>query len=695
MFETGEINVSSETSDQAGTDADDGSDSATRLWTNGVHVSGRYLLPPPQPHDLLPAIEGDARGRTATTADHLQELSARRAASVAQSFGLTDDRDPAQLSETGWGVILPYAKAGTPEEAAGQQILEALAPLLTLRKAQVASDRRFQIFAGERGYRAGESKQGYLARLGAAPGPANPDSGVPYYLLIVASPEAIPFHIQYQIDVQYAVGRLQFDTLDEYANYARTVVAAETGQLVPRRELAFFGVANENDQATQLSHRLLVKPLAQSVEGLFTAEGWSVQRWVDGTATRAALLARLLGPEGTQGAGSASVAPALLFTASHGVGFDAGDPRQERQQGALLCQDWPGPTATAVPIRDDYMLNADHIPEGADLGGMIAFHFACYGAGTPRWDEFPAKAGGDRVAIATRPFVAALPRRMLGLRRGGALAVIGHIERAWPSSFAWGTGRRGAMASHVAVFESALLALLRGLPVGAALEYFNARYAELASDLTRYLEDTATGGRDPFLLSDLWTANNDARGYAVIGDPAVRLPMGPASPDDAPVASVPTAGSPRVDPAAPTNRAMAALAETEATPSAAPDAMAGDTPEDAPVATAATTADTAAGDLRAEWRALATRVIDHLRALGPVTVRTVAQDAAGARTVETRIGSDGQIETVHSQMTNPADGDDGLWQRHQAEVAAAQAGRVEVMKVIASLLADKNWGGRS
>ena len=121
---------------------------------------------------------------------------------------------------------------------------------------------------------------------------------------------------------------------------------------------------------------------------------------------------------------------AFLFTASHGIGFPNGDLHQLTQQGALVCQDWPGPKAWHEAIPQDFYFAADELDSNAIPQGLLAFHFACYGAGTPRLDDFAHQTSGEPRIIAPDAFVAALPRKLLGHPKGGALAVVGHVDRA-------------------------------------------------------------------------------------------------------------------------------------------------------------------------------------------------------------------------------------------------------------------------
>jgi hypothetical protein len=251
----------------------------------------------------------------------------------------------------------------------------------------------------------------------------------------------------------------------------------------------------------------MVLPLAQSLAR--HAHDWEVESIVEGTSKAA--LAKQLGGGRT---------PAFLFTASHGMGFEPGTTLQRQRQGALLCQDWPGPQEWRGPLSPEHYLSADDIDDDADLTGLIAFHFACFGAGTPSGDSFSRHRDGKDRQRAPRDFVARLPQRLLGHPRGGALAVIGHVDRAWTYSFDWPQA-----GVQLQTFQSALQALLAGYPVGAAMEYFGQRYAELSSDLSEQLEDVECGAKPDLLsLSGLWTAHNDARSYVVLGDPAVRLP---------------------------------------------------------------------------------------------------------------------------------------------------------------------------
>ncbi|MGE5155494.1 MAG: hypothetical protein ACM3ST_15965, partial [Bdellovibrio bacteriovorus] len=465
------------------------------LYFNGINgESGEYDLPPMSAAELSAFIRGEAKP------ENLSELRFRHESKGLKHLGVKEGVDPKRLDASGWGIVFAHD--------ADPAIQEALSPLLRLREAQAGG--RFRIYAGAEGYRPDDSKSAWLARAPRkmGPGPADPDK-VPYYLLVCGSPEQIPYRFQSQLDVQYAVGRIHFNTLDGYANYARSVVETETGSLKLPRRMRLFGVANPLDQATNLSAKQLVAPLKDQLAGQFA--DWSFETALAEEATKARL-ARLLGGDET---------PSLLLTASHGMDFPMTSPRQIPHQGALLCQDWPGPGAHRGPIPQDFYFAGDDLGSEANLLGLIAFFFACYGAGTPELDDFAKQAFKERARIAPRPFLAGLPTRMLGLPRGGALAVIGHVERAWTYSFRWQKA-----GTQTEVFRSTLHRLLDGHPVGSALEFFNERYSELSTVLADELEEIEFGKQsDPYELAGLWTANNDARGYALIGDPAVRLPV--------------------------------------------------------------------------------------------------------------------------------------------------------------------------
>lgn len=468
------------------------------IFINGINASsGDYDFPPMSLDDMAKLAQGEALDEA-----DIKELQAKHKEKTTAHWAVKEGVDPKDLAQTGWGVVFAFAdKDKTPA------IKEALQPLLDWRRSQAAKlkEHRYKEYIGPASFRPKENKNAFLSRHGMGPGPADPDK-VPYYLLIVGDPEAIPYKVQYQLDVQYAVGRIHFDNVEDYAKYAHNVVLAEQKSPFLNPKATFFGVANPNDTATNLSAEKLIKPLSAFVAQ--DKPNWTIKNFGPAESTKAGLGSILNNPKDET---------ALLFAASHGMGFDNGDPLQLRHQGALLCQDWPGPGAHKGPIPDKFYFSGDDVSADANLLGMIAFFFACYGGGTPLEDEFAHK-DGKRKQIAPKPFLANLPRRML---QQGALAVFAHVERAWGTSFMWDKG-----IDNTESFKSSLKRLLEGGPMGYAFEYFNERYAELSSDLTTILEELQFGGEpDKEDLVQKWTANNDARSFVVIGDPAVRLPV--------------------------------------------------------------------------------------------------------------------------------------------------------------------------
>jgi hypothetical protein len=466
------------------------------IYLNGMNgVTGNYLVPP------MSTSEAIAMARGEPTDDDQKGWLTRVWEAMQRPFmGLPMDVDPTDVSRAGWAVVFA---PDTPAD-----IRDALQPLLDHRRSQVPSDR-----CKELEYKSGRGMKDWLKDYGVYPGSVAPTK-IPYYLMLVGDPSSIPFQFQYLLDIEYAVGRVAFDTVDQYRQYAESVVEYETAGTVPNhRELVYWGVRHAADRATQMSADHLITPLHQGLpdEGeaaIADALGFQTRCFKAQDATKAKLL------EVLHASGDAKC-PAMLFTASHGMGWPLGDDRQRAAQGALLCQDWSG----FGSVQPDHFMTAADISDDARLHGLVAFLFACYGAGTPGYDNFLTDRSRGPVKIAEQPFVSALPQRLLSHPGGGALAVLGHVERAWGYSI-----KPPGVGTQLQPFRNLIGRILSGEPVGNSTKDFSDRYAALSAELLTAIDETQPGDSpDDNQLAWTWIERNDAQNYVVLGDPAVRL----------------------------------------------------------------------------------------------------------------------------------------------------------------------------
>lgn len=466
--------------------------------------------------DALPLPFGisAATGRPVTTytVQDLPEPRARRPRrkgdkrKLAPLFKFNADK----LDEVGWGLIFPSTLDPAP-------YLDALSVLLQQRRIEAGGDwipgdpptgGRFRIFSEAEGCKPGESAEAWLQRHGVALNPImDPRKGVPYYLVLVGSPREISFSFQYTLDIGAAVGRLDFPNLDELRQYAQHVVDHEKPDSAERtrRELAIFATAHSFDPATQLFTKKVAQPLASGISGqrAFAEEfGFKVSTVFGKEASKEGLKKILQN--------TADGPPSILFTGTHGMAFGHDDSRLADNQGALVCADWPG----YGNIDASHWFGASDVNEDTTVRGLIHFFFACYGAGTPEFDDFNRL--GEARRIAPLPMTARLPQTLLAR---GALASLGHVDRAWASSFQTGRG-----VAQTQGFEDVMGRLMSGQRVGQATDMFNMQWGTLSTQLAETLNLRAAGAKvNESALLALWIARDDARNYVVLGDPAVKL----------------------------------------------------------------------------------------------------------------------------------------------------------------------------
>ena len=400
--------------------------------------------------------------------------------------------NPDDLSQAGWGVIFAQ------EENA--DIRDALRPLLDLRMEQAGDLYR------ELSYLASESLYQFRERYSIGPGSVNPKK-IPFYILLVGSPERIPFRFQSQLSTQHAVGRLAFERSADYASYVRAVLAAESLGPQPKRAV-FAAVRNEGDNPTNLVSRRLVQPLVSDLKPRFP--DWSIEFHTDRQVSKPNLLQLLDHPE----------TPRLLFVSAHGYLFSPGHERQRDYQGAIVCQDWPGPQSME-PVQESHVLTADDLDSDCQISGSLIFLLACNSVGTPQLGDLPDGGSLDNrpEPRAPRPFVSRLAQRLLSLEKGGALAVVGHVDHVLTFSDGWMQGD-----DENQTFRDLFERILRGHRVGYAMLPMSQLYLALAAELTEVLEAIRAGDEIPDAsVAHLWKAQRDARNYLVLGDPAIRL----------------------------------------------------------------------------------------------------------------------------------------------------------------------------
>lgn len=453
------------------------------------------------------------------------EQACRERVAVQRTSLWSESAPPGSLPEQRWGVVVPAGPRG-------DTLLGLVAELIALREAEQGGPARV--------YRlpTGLDEAGLLRWKQEVFRPGDRlDDELPRYQLLLGDLHELPLAAQQLLGSDGFTGRLAFDRDEDYRAYAQKVCRWERAPAAaPAGEVLLFG-AQDGTEATALGHEALLRPGAALLEDARARGRFA------GTLRTAGLEAPE-GPEALLALGR-DAAGATLLSLSHGEGPPrAGWPdgqTQRHRQGALRF----GALGR---------LDADRLREGAFLPGGAWLCFACYGAGTPDHTRFARWLAELRARGAQAPspawvesalapaqsggFVAALPKAALA-NPDGPLAFLGHMDLAWSHSF---TGAADLGRSRPARFIAVLRALAQGHRAGVAhLEL--GRFLEQAnSELT-----TLLGAGEPVAdlshLSHLWILRQDLACYTLLGDPAVRLPLGQRPAPGPPAAALPSTAS--------------------------------------------------------------------------------------------------------------------------------------------------------
>lgn len=411
--------------------------------------------------------------------------------------------------QVGWGLVLPDDDAlPVAARATADDAPEPISELLAARAD--APVLRYRAETGARfvrRYYPDGSAQDIAISGGGARGVA--PGALPYYLLIYAAPDVIPWRFQYLLNQPCFAGRLALAGT-ALENYVNALLHEWNGASCDPHRPVVWTVDHGGGDITTLMRKAIAEPVAEKLAA-DTQIGAGARLLDDEEATHAALQMTL-----------AQHRPALIVTTSHGQTGPLHDPaKMAASLGALV-------DGQHLTLDIDALLTAWQ-PDGA-----IWYAHACCSAGCDNINSYqelvpvgsPLATVLDGVA-ALGAQVAPLPQRLLGAAKP-LRAFIGHIE----PTFDWTlrqpeTGQVLTRTTIAALYDHMHRA--QPEPVGMALNPGYKVVGELFQQwqqLTGRFAAASAADRDfiRLMTASAQLAALDRQSLVILGDPTVALP---------------------------------------------------------------------------------------------------------------------------------------------------------------------------
>jgi hypothetical protein len=413
--------------------------------------------------------------------------------------------------EVGWGLILSdNDQLSQADRATGADAPAPLKRLLAARPGSPVLRYRPEPEYGIRflrRYYTNRAPQD-IATSGSQRG--NAEGCLPRYLLIYGPPCAIPWELQFFLNVPGYVGRLDLEG-EALARYVDALITDWAGFASRSDHPVAWAVDHGSNDITALMRRLIAEPVIAKWKS-DEAIGEKAKELLGLAATAEAMVAALTESR-----------PALIVTTSHGMTGPLDDAEKMAKQLGM-------PVDQNRTLMTPELLLKEWQPDGA-----IWYAHACCSAGADgvtRYDGLVAKDSGvDRVLKAVAGLgaqIAPLPRALLGAAKP-LRAFIGHVD----PTFDWTIRQPETRQPLTTSIERALYVGMyqeRPETVGMAFERTFQHAGELFTQWNQCVRDLAratnAGEREAAKTAALRTqlAGLDRQSMVILGDPTACIP---------------------------------------------------------------------------------------------------------------------------------------------------------------------------